>query len=179
MPYNEKLKRAKDDEDFRTIAMIQEERILDVLKGRYRKQATPWPRVTIKRGGPFRKPVDFEPLLKPENGWEKRKREMKKARNWVMREYLCKMDRQGTRIADFAAKAGGTLHLPGHNVVLEEEKEAEEMLYETRRKEKLGGIVVKVRQKLEKWQVLPDTSDQESSDEEEEESDYGEESNYG
>ena len=34
MPYNEKLKRAKDDEDFRSIAMIQEERILDVLKVR-------------------------------------------------------------------------------------------------------------------------------------------------
>jgi len=179
MPYNEKLKLAKSDEHFHTIAMAQEG-IMDVLKGRYRKHPKPWPLIKVKRCGPLSKPVDFEPLLRVESRRERREREVKKARRWVGREYICKMDRQGNRLADLADKAGGTLHLPGHNVEVEADKEMGEALYETRRKEKLGGLVVMVRQKRSKWQVHPvhntsSSSDSSESSDEDLDSFYGNE----
>lgn len=169
MPYNEKLKLAKSDEDFHDIAEAQE-KIVDVVKGRYRKHSKPWPRITVKRCGTLKKPVDFEPLLKIEGRRERREKEVRKARKWVGREYMCLMDRQGRRLADLADEAGGILHLPGHNVVVEADKEVDESVYETRRKEKLGGLVVIVRQKRSKWQVhpvhtTPSSSSSESSDE--------------
>jgi len=126
MPYNEKLRRARNvPESVMAIANSQVGKV-DVLKGKFRKKVTEYPYRCVE--SEERKVVDMRVVS---------------GRNIVRRDYIVLMRSQDKFLSEMTMGAGGTLALMAHNIhVAEEVMEGEERVvvrdsYGTRRKNKI------------------------------------------
>jgi len=131
MPYNEKLKRGGKENSL-AIAESQLGK-LDVLKGRYRKQATEYPYRCV------------------EDAQKRRSRDLNVVRGKKLAErtYKTVMKDQDRFLAEMAANAGGCLALVAHNIHVEPEAGRQTTLqrdnYSTRRKNRIEHASFNIR----------------------------------
>ena len=128
LPYNEKLRRAKTEEERQALAVAQVG-VKEALKGRYRKSVVEYPHRCVEAARP-------RPLLDLA---------VVKGVALVSRErnYAVAMGPMEKSLADWAAKAGGTLALAPHNVhVAEGGREEGRDTYTTRRRNYIGHLTL-------------------------------------
>merc|ERR1739838_815246 len=132
MPYNEKLKRGGKESSL-AIAESQLGKI-DVLKGRYRKQATEYPYRCV------------------EGVQKQRSRDLNvvRGKKLAVRTYMTVMKNQDKFLAEMAANAGGCLALVAHNIHVVEPEAGGQMIlqrdnYSTRRKNRIEHASFSIR----------------------------------
>jgi len=126
MPYNEKLRRSKNNPDDVTAIASSQLSMVDVLKGKYRKKMTEYPYRCVEPAD--RRMVDLRVVS---------------GRNIVKRRYMVLMRNQDKFLSEMTVAAGGTLALMAHNIHVAEEllegedREVVRESYGTRRKNRI------------------------------------------
>merc|ERR1719494_1636716 len=127
LPYNEKLRRAKTDEERQALAVAQVG-VKEALKGRFRKNVVEYPHRCVE--APRHRPIlDLAAV----NG---------KSMISEERNYAVVMGSLEQSLAAWASSAGGTLALAPHNIhVAQGGKEGRDS-YTTRRKDNIGHLTI-------------------------------------
>merc|ERR1719403_20878 len=127
-PYNEKLRRAKTDEERQALAVAQVG-VKEALKGRFRKNVVEYPHRCVEAPRP-RPILDLAAV----NG---------KSMISEERKYAVLMGSLEQSLAAWASSAGGTLALAPHNIhVAQGGKEEGRDSYTTRRKDNIGHLTL-------------------------------------
>jgi len=127
LPYNEKLRRAKTDEERQALAVAQVG-VKEALKGRFRKNVVEYPHRCVEAPQP-RPILDLAAV----NG---------KSMISEERNYAVVMGSLEQSLAAWASSAGGTLALAPHNIhVAQGGKEGRDS-YTTRRKDNIGHLTI-------------------------------------
>merc|ERR1719167_1271357 len=127
-PYNEKLRRAKTDEERQALAVAQVG-VKEALKGRFRKNVVEYPHRCVEAPRP-RPILDLAAV----NG---------KSMISEERKYAVVMGSLEQSLAAWASSAGGTLALAPHNIhVAQGGKEEGRDSYTTRRKDNIGHLTI-------------------------------------
>jgi len=127
LPYNEKLRRAKTDEERQALAVAQVG-VKEALKGRFRKNVVEYPHRCVEAPRP-RPILDLAAV----NG---------KSMISEERNYAVVMGSLEQSLAAWASSAGGTLALAPHNIhVAQGGKEGRDS-YTTRRKDNIGHLTI-------------------------------------
>jgi len=165
MPYNEKLRRARNNpDDVMTIAKSQVGTV-DLLKGKFRKKMREYPYRCVEPAS--RRVVDIRVVS---------------GRNIVKRQYMVLMRSQDRFLSEMTVSAGGSLALVAHNihvadgVALGEDMDVVRESYGTRRKNKIEhstfdtlknyAVVEEPLKKRVETDTDSDLSEEETSDEE-------------
>merc|ERR1719234_1182814 len=128
LPYNEKLRRAKTDEERQALAVAQVG-AKEALKGRFRKSVVEYPHRCVEAARP-------RPIL--DLGVVKGVTLVGSERN-----YAVVMGSLEQSLADWASKTGGTLALAPHNIhVSEGGREEGRDTYTTRRRNHIGHLTL-------------------------------------
>ena len=163
MPYNEKLRRARNNpDDVMAIAKTQVGTV-DLLKQKFRKKMREYPYRCVEPAS--RRVVDIRVVS---------------GRNMVKRQYMVLMRSQDRFLSEMTISSGGSLALVAHNIhvadgmALGEEMDVVRESYGTRRKTKiehltfdtLKNYAVVVEPPKKRVETGSDTSEEETSDEE-------------
>merc|ERR1719209_1437646 len=128
LPYNEKLRRAKTEEERQALAVAQVG-VKEALKGRFRKNVVEYPHRCVEAPRP-RPIID---LASVQGG----------ALISEERNYAVVMGSLEQSLATWASSAGGTLALAPHNIhVAQGGKEEGRDSYTTRRKDNIGHLTI-------------------------------------
>jgi len=165
MPYNEKLRRARNNPD--DVMMIAKSQVgtVDLLKGKFRKKMREYPYRCVEPAS--RRVVDIRVMS---------------GRNIVKRKYMVMMRSQDRFLSEMTVSAGGSLALMAHNihvadgVALGEDIDVVRESYGTRRKNKIEqltfdtlknyAVVEEQPKKRIETDTDSDLSEEETSDEE-------------
>merc|ERR1719370_1055302 len=127
-PYNEKLRRAKTDEERQALAVAQVG-VKEALKGRFRRNVVEYPHRCVEAPRP-RPIIDLASV--------KGSTLISEERNYAV--VLGSLEQS---LAAWASSAGGTLALAPHNIhVAQEGKEEGRDSYTTRRKDNIGHLTI-------------------------------------
>jgi len=163
MPYNEKLRRARNNPDEVMLIAKSQVGTVDLLKGKFRKKMREYPYRCVEPAS--RRVVD---------------RRVVSGRNIVKRQYMVQMRSQDRFLSEMTVSAGGSLALVAHNihvadgVALGDDMDVVRESYGTRRKNKiehstfdtLKNYKVVEEPLKKKIETESDSSEEETSDEE-------------
>jgi len=163
MPYNEKLRRARNNPDEVMLIAKSQVGTVDLLKGKFRKKMREYPYRCVEPAS--RRVVD---------------RRVVSGRSIVKRQYMVQMRSQDRFLSEMTVSAGGSLALVAHNihvadgVALGDDMDVVRESYGTRRKNKiehstfdtLKNYKVVEEPLKKKIETESDSSEEETSDEE-------------